>query len=382
MYSIYAFGTFIANRVRMDAYRQALRWAIQSESVVLDIGTGTGIFALLALKMGARRVYAIEPDGVIQVARDLAAANGFASRIEFFQALSTQINLPERADVIISDIRGSLPFHKQGLAAIIDARRRFLAPGGILIPRCDTLWAAVVADPRLYRRYLGIWDGKKFKLDFTAVRNMAVNNVQRFHVGPEKLLASPQCWGRLDYSTLANPNLKGEITWEIDRPGTAHGLVIWFDTELAPGLGFSNAPGAPKLIYAQTFFPWPRPVNLRQGDRVAVSLAAHLAGEDYLWNWNTRIQEPGPAERLKAEFRQSSFLGLPLSPAIFEHMGQNHLPELNEAGLIDRFILEQMDGQSSLAEIARQLVAKFPSRFIGAPEALGRVQELSGKYSR
>ena len=107
--------------------------------------------------MGARRVYAIEPDDIIQVARDLAAANGYADRIEFFQALSTQVNLPERADVIISDIRGPIPLFGLAIPAIIDARRRFLAPGGILIPRSDTLWAAVVTAPHLYRRYLGVW---------------------------------------------------------------------------------------------------------------------------------------------------------------------------------------------------------------------------------
>jgi hypothetical protein len=63
-------------------------------------------------------------------------------------------------------------------------------------------------------------------------------------------------------------------------------------------------------------------------------------------------------------------------------MNQSHLPELNETGQIERFILEHMDGQHSLEEIARQVAARFPSRFTQASEALGRVQELSRKYSR
>ena len=382
MYSLFAYGTFIANRVRTNAYRQALRGAVQPETVVLDLGAGTGIFALLACQMGARRVYAIEPDDVIQVARDLAAANGYADRIEFFQALSTQINLPERADVIISDLRGNLPFYNRALPAIIDARQRFLAPGGRLIPRCDTLWAAVVAAPGLYRRSLGVWEGRRFGLNQAAARDLAMNTTQWCYLGPDKLLGPPQCWGRLDYTTLQSPNLTGAVTWEMDHPGTAHGLLVWFDAELAPGLGFSNAPGAPKLIYGQTFFPWPQPVALARGDLVAVSLAARLVGEDYIWNWHTRILEPGKPARPKADFRQSSFFGVPLSPALLEQRSQSHLPELNEAGQIDRFILEHMDGQSSLREIAQEVAARFPSRFAQGPEALSRVQELSMKYSR
>ena len=106
MYSISNYGAMIADRVRVRAYAEALRQAITRDSVVLDLGTGTGIFALLACRFGARRVYAIEPSDAVQVAREIAAANGFAGRIEFWQALSTDVTLPERADVIVSDIGG------------------------------------------------------------------------------------------------------------------------------------------------------------------------------------------------------------------------------------------------------------------------------------
>src|SRR5437870_1780607 len=113
LYSIYAYGRMIADNVRMAAYVQALRQSVKPNSVVLDIGTGTGIFALLACQFGARKVYAIEPDDAIQVARDIAVANGYAERIEFIQNLSTKVMLPERADVIISDLRGVLPWFQQ-----------------------------------------------------------------------------------------------------------------------------------------------------------------------------------------------------------------------------------------------------------------------------
>lgn len=91
MYSLAGYGSMIADRVRMDAFAQALRQATTPESVVVDIGTGTGILALLACRFGARRVYAIEPDDAIQVAREIAAANGYADRIDFIQAVSTKV---------------------------------------------------------------------------------------------------------------------------------------------------------------------------------------------------------------------------------------------------------------------------------------------------
>lgn len=93
----------------MDAYVKALRQAVTPESVVLDIGTGTGIFAMLACQFGAKKVYAIEPSDAIQVGKEIAAANGYDNSIEFIQKLSTEVELPEPADVIISDLRSICP---------------------------------------------------------------------------------------------------------------------------------------------------------------------------------------------------------------------------------------------------------------------------------
>src|SRR2546427_571788 len=119
MYSIPEHGGMMADRVRMDAYTHALRQAVKPGSVVLDIGTGTGMFALLACQFGARAVYAVEPDGdALQVAREIAAANGYGARIQFIQDLSTRISVPERADVMISDLRGAVPLFQQHLPSI------------------------------------------------------------------------------------------------------------------------------------------------------------------------------------------------------------------------------------------------------------------------
>ena len=152
------------------AYREALREAINPGAVVLDIGTGTGIFAMMACQCGAARVYAIDPSDLVHLARELAAANGYADRIHFIQGISTRITLPEPVDVIVSDIRGSLPFFQQIIPTIVDARQRFLAPGGRLIPQEDTLWAAVVELPEVYEKYTAAWSENVYGLDLRPAR--------------------------------------------------------------------------------------------------------------------------------------------------------------------------------------------------------------------
>src|SRR5688500_20340766 len=109
MYSVHSYGQMLADASRMEAYSAALQRAVKPGLVVLDLGCGPGVVALLACKLGARRVFAVEPDNVIQLAREAAIANGFDDRIEVFQNLSTDITLPERADDMISDLRGVRP---------------------------------------------------------------------------------------------------------------------------------------------------------------------------------------------------------------------------------------------------------------------------------
>jgi protein arginine N-methyltransferase 1 len=142
MYTIADYASMMADITRIDAYAAAIAKVVHAGSVVADLGAGTGIFALLAARLGAHKVYAVEPDDAIHVARHLAAANGVVDRIEFIQARSTDVRLPERATIIVSDIRGTLPFFEQHLPAVVDARERLLAETGVLIPRRDRVWAA------------------------------------------------------------------------------------------------------------------------------------------------------------------------------------------------------------------------------------------------
>jgi ribosomal protein L11 methyltransferase PrmA/PRMT5 arginine-N-methyltransferase len=380
MYSISDYGSMIADRTRTDAYAQALRQAVKPGSVVLDIGTGTGIFALLACQLGASRVYAIEIDDIIQVAQEVATTNGYADRIEFIHDISTRVTLPRQADVIISDMHGVLPLCEGNLPSLIDARKRLLAAGGVMIPQRETLWMALVEAQELYSRFSSPWDDNPYGIDLGAVRSLTSNRWRKGRVQPEQLLVEPRCWATLDYASLENPDIKGEITWNVSRSGICHGFTVWFDTILIDGLGFSNAAGEPELIFGSAFFPWSRPTALVRGDAVSVAIQAKLVGEDYIWSWDSCVRSD--SKDLKAEFKQSTFFGMPLSAGKLRKQATNHIPTLDEEGQIDRFILTCMDGRMSLRDIANAVSARYSSHFKNWQDALTRVGELSKRYSQ
>lgn len=313
-YHLLSYGEMIRDRIRMDAYTEALRRAVRPGSVVLDIGTGAGICALLACRFGAARVYAVDPNDALHVAREIAAANGYGERIRFIQALSTEVTLPEQADVIVSDLRGVLPLYQGHIPAIMDARQRLLAPGGALIPQRDTLWAAVVEAPEAYLPVVSPWADPGLGFDMSAGRAIMANSWRKVVVTPDAFLVEPALWAILDYARVASPDISAEIAWKVVRPGVGHGLSLWFETALAEDVGFTAAPGRPPTIYGQAFFPWERPVPLAVGDRVFVGLWARLTGGDYAWHWHTRIEAAGQPGRPVAQFTQSSVLAEFLSP--------------------------------------------------------------------
>jgi protein arginine N-methyltransferase 1 len=380
-YSLAGYGEMITCHPRMEAYAQALRQAVRPGCVVLDIGAGTGIFSLLACQFGAGHVHAVEPDNAIQVAKDMARANGFADRITFHQTLSTAITLPQPADVVICDLRGILPLFQHHLPAVIDARQRLMAPGGVLIPRRDRLWAAVVEDPSRYQPYVEPWLTNAYGLDLSAGHPLMVNTWRKANARPEQLLVRPQQWATLNYPSIEQTDVTGELGWEAERAGTAHGLLVWFDAELGDNVGFSNAPDMPELIYGQAFFPFQEPVSLEQGDRIEVKLRANLVGSDYVWSWNSKVAPSGSAGRLKADFSQSTFYGTPLAPTQLSQHEAGFVPQLTQQAEIDRLCLTLINGATPLGDIARQVASQFPERFTRWQDALSFVAELWERYS-
>lgn len=374
-YSTAAYGRMLADATRVEAYAAALARVVRPGAVVLDLGTGTGIFALLAVRLGARRVYAVDPTDAIRTAREVARENGVAGRIEFIQDDSTRITLPERADVLVSDLRGVLPPFQEIAATLRDARERLLAPGGVLVPRADALLAAPVEAAQAWEAAAG--PATVLGFDFAAARRTAFNEWRRGVFDPSQLLAGAAEWARMDYAALEDPDVRGGAEWRAARAGTAHGLAVWFRAELAEGVAFDSGPGS-ATIYQTAFFPFPEPVRLAAGDPVRATLEARLVGGDYLWRWDTAAE---PAGAPPAVFRQSTFLSTLPSPERLRRHADAFVPRLSGDGRIAAFVLSRMDGGATAGQIAREVMERFPGRFGRWEAAVSHVGQLSERYS-
>ena len=379
MYSLDEFGEMVGDELRFPAYSEAIARAVAPGDTVIDIGSGPGIFALLACKAGARKVYAIDAESVVEFGRQFAAANGMSGRIEFLRGDSRQIVLPERVNVIVSDIRGALPLFGQGILALNDARKRFLAGGGRMIPERDKLFAALVEAPDNYDKIIAPWKSVT-GLDLEAALPVVLNTMYKRQCRPEQVISDAQEWHDLDYLNGANPRAGATIQFTCKRKGTAHGFALWFETKLLGEIGFCTEPGTKDSVYGQVFLPLMRPVEVAAGETICAGLHADLVGTDYVWRWEFETAaKPG---REAAKYAQSTFQGGGFSPGSLRKRSAEFVPVLSEAGLAERWLLMAMDGKTPLEQVAAKAAEHFPHTFARVEDAFRRAGEISDRYSR
>ena len=383
-YSVEAYGRMINDERRMDAFVAALQASIRPGDVVLDIGTGTGIFAFLAVRFGAARVYAVEPDAqALDVARHCAASVPDSERITWIEGLTTAIDLPERVDVAVGDLHGVLPFFRGNIASMIDARDRLLKPDGRLIPARDYLFAVPTCAPDEYQRVEQPWRRNRYGLDLSHAAARVHGQWWRAGSTPiaqDAQLAPPAEWGVVDYATGNAQELERRITWTVTRDGTWHGLHVWFDSELAHGIRYSNAPTLPEMIYGRAFFPAQAPVQVHAGDQLDVLLSARLLQGEYVFRWDSAVQTAGGVR--KARFRQSTFQ--PPKPAarmIRSVTDDRHVAALSDEGHVALAILQGIAAGQPLRQIAEQVHARFPAHFADPTAAFDDVVRLGARYA-
>ena len=376
MYSVLDFGLMAACTARMDAYARAIARTVKPNSVVLDIGAGTGILSLLAARAGARIVHAVEPNPAIWLIPELAAENGVADRIKIHPIASFDLELAERADVIVSDLRGALPFHGEHLAALRDAKTRLLADNGVLIPAQDRVFVGLVEARQLTSTLTRATEGfEHYGFTAAAAKTSIANTTTSDWANglhANEVLSTAEPWATITYG-VSGGTTEGTVDLATRRCGIARGLAIWFEATIHDDLGFTTAPGN-SLVYSRYFLPLLQPVRLDEGDTTRVVLRVDDRG--LRWAWETQVRTASGGA--KADFRQSTFFGAPTSPQALLRGSSAFTPSLSTKGARLRQILDLIDGERSVDEIARTLCSSHPAL---RPEAvLEEVRDAVGRY--
>lgn len=280
--------TLIADRVRNEAFRAALARVIRKgETVVADIGAGTGLLGLMAAKLGAKEVYLYEAAEVAGVAAQVLKANR-ANNCHLMPCHSTEMQDPPPVDLVISETLGNYAFEENIVDTLSDARRRFLKDGGVILPGKISQFVAPVVSDRIQAE-LTVWDRVGFGLNLEPARTMSLNNVYVRMLQSAQLLDggnSARVWDEVDFRSDNRSTRKGETSWKLPSSATVYGFAYWWVAELVPGITLSTAPDAPRTHWEQLYFPLLKPMTMKKGESLTLSLrsrSSETAGTHLAW---------------------------------------------------------------------------------------------------
>lgn len=370
---------YLEDQVRLTAFRGAIQETVMPGAVVVDLGSGTGILGLLACQAGATRVYSIEESSLIELARDICQANGFADRIRFIKGLSTRVSLPEQADVILADQIGHFGFEAGLFDYFSDARRRFLKPSGVTIPQCITFCIAPVEHGPLWQQ-VEFWNGSPAGFDVRPARALASNTGYPVKLLPDQLLGSSVEPFSVDPSTSGSQPLHFGCTLPITRTGTLHGLGCWFVAQLSPSVTMSNSPLSKQRIDRRNvFFPLDRPVPVQAGD--SVTLTMHILPVQIAVTWTVAIHKHGQSTTAPIRFTHSTLKGMLIAREDLQRTHPAFVPTLSPWGTARLTVLTLCDGRRPLAQIEQELLRRHPGLFRSLSDAATFVAEVVTRYS-
>jgi SAM-dependent methyltransferase len=222
--------TLLADSVRNRAFERALGRYVKPRSRVLDIGSGTGVWAILAARLGAREVVAVEKEPLlVPIVRQLVRDNGVQDRVRVLLGDSRRLRLRREFDVVVSETLGNAAYDEQIVSILADAHRRFLKPGGVTIPSAVALVAAPaqveLPQPSLPLRWgllHSLWSCFAHVDSHARIRAL----------GPPRCLLRT----RLGPTVQAPSRRNLSATWALADTRKLNAVALWVEAELAPGL--------------------------------------------------------------------------------------------------------------------------------------------------
>ena len=289
--------SMLVDRERTDAFLKAVMTEVRPGDVVVDIGAGTGVLSMFAAKAGARHVYAIEEGPIGALAVRAIEQNGLADRITLISGTSTDIELPERGTVLVTETIGNVGLEEGITAWVRDAYDRLLTPDARVIPRSIAVIAAPVEAHEDHGE-LTRWKRPQYTLDLSALLELGVNNLLWAALSPGNLVAEPVPIIEVDLSARPERDVAGSARFISNREGALHGIGVWFVAYLVPGQSLGNGPPLRTPSWNQGFLPLLEPIQVTKGDEIDITLEA--ASDGAVWTWTVAVDGRAPASHSSA----------------------------------------------------------------------------------
>ncbi|KAK0965989.1 Nuclear SAM-dependent mono-and asymmetric methyltransferase [Friedmanniomyces endolithicus] len=251
----------LKDEVRTKSYRDAIynNRHIFKDKVVLDVGCGTSILSMFAIKAGAKHVIGVDMSTIIVKAKEIVAANGMADQITLLQGKMEEVTLPfQEVDIIISEWRGISCCTRDGK--------------GLIFPDKATIFMAGIEDGEYKDEKIGFWDNV-YGFDYTPLKRTALTEPLVDTVDLKAVVTDPCAVLTLDLYTVTIADLAFSLPFNLSirRTDYIHALIAWFDIEFSAchkPVRFSTGPHTRYTHWKQTVFYLADVLTVEAGESV------------------------------------------------------------------------------------------------------------------
>lgn len=255
---------------RNAAFAKAIETLDFEDRTVLDIGTGTGLLSMLAVRQGARHVYACEANPAIaRTAERIVRTNGLADRITVIPKLSTtlipDVDIPTPLDVLISETVDCGFVGEGFLPALIHAQRELLRPDPQMTPVRFSLKACLLSSEQIYdlnrvRSVFG-FDVEDFN-QFSTSGYFPVRSETWDHKLVSNIAECVHC----DFRECDQYARSVILDMDVTSDAVIHGVLFWFEMWLNDGIVLTNSPENKKSHWMQAVQVFEKPVFATRGE--------------------------------------------------------------------------------------------------------------------
>ena len=365
--SVYGFddvgnhANMLLDAARVKAFADAIAEIVKPGQVVADIGSGTGLLAILAAKAGARVVYAVERGPLAEIIEAAAADNGVGDIVKVLRGDARDLRFPEQPDVIISETIGSFGVD-EGMLGLLKTVRRHV-PAATMIPSDLDLHIGIGEIATLRKELTTLDNGLPVR--WRALRKSVANRVAMGGVHNEDVVGTV-CAAQFVIGESDLPDvIKASVT--ATRDAECNAVIAWFSSQISPGVNLTSGPDAPSPSWANCIFPIDPPIAVKAGDVVDVEIVPRLVSDRGTWAWTVRHN--GVASSKDAMDAASGG-----EADLRQQLGVEHRPR--QVRTVEVWAAALAGGMAEVDVLVKRVRAAFPERYADDSDAKQEVRNM------
>lgn len=259
---------------RNDAFLEAIKKVVKKDDFVFEIGTGSGLLSMMSIDQGAKKVITCETiETISQVAEKIIKKNNYENKITVINKHSKDINIgldiPNKADVIISEILSSEFLGEGVLASLSDAKKRLLKDGGKIIPESGGIMIALLGESKMIKEKIYVEKVAGYDL---SEFNFVIGRKQGIYPkeGDINVISESEESFKFNFYDEFFNNKTADIALVANKSETCYGIITWNKINLSKDIIYENKPFESESHWMNPVYLFDKPIEIKEGEKILI----------------------------------------------------------------------------------------------------------------